>query len=569
MKQKILDLLPRAGALLAALAILISCVAVPARAASTSEAVQYYDITDYNMSGTITGGSTVKLTFNVADYASQYAESYSSSSWSLLITGEFIGTMLCSSYGATYYSKTTCSYQFTLDNDWINTPSINCKQENVGVTGTYRITGAYLINSTYVSKHAAYYWEEEHGFDFSSIYNNLYNFSSVPSDYIVPSSSEQASLVFSPRVIVPCTTLYFELGFDYLVPEDLNISVVACSSSGTITEIYDYEMTLLSSSGYFYQYGIEVTGPFTDFVFVCVDYTLDDGAEIYFNGFYAGYNRILNTNSLLDRISETTTLILNRFTTRLDKIVSSLNSISQAILNGELGSKPATNIFDSWNATITGLSGSFNSVVNAVNEMRLRVVSAVEAISVSVVDGLSDYFVSLHQAIDGISSSVADAFSDYYVSLHAAVESISGDIISGLPDIIHESTGYLSEIKNLLIPDWKSSIFGKVDFVGLIDHFGTSYDSVHNVFGLGDLFTDSDGAFDWLPSGLTDTSDNLPEEPILYSVDSSLMGPNFVFGLSYFWSFAGEVIDILPPYVVLVFSFVFVGFLFVGLIKIF
>lgn len=571
MKQKILELLPRAGALLAALVVLISCVVVPARAASTSEAVKYYDILDFDMSGTLSGGATAKETFDVADYMSLYGESYSYSSWSLLITGEFDGTKLVTSYGATYYSSTACSYQFTLSKDWLKDPSIKVQQENTGVTGRYRITGAYLINSSYVSKHAAYYWEEEHGFDFSTIYNNLYNFSPVPSDYIVPSSSEQSSLIFSPRVIVPCTTLYFELGFDYLIPEDLNISVVACSSSGTITEIYDYEMTLLSSSGYFYQYGIEVTGPFTDFVFVCVDYTCDAGAEIYFNGFYAGYNRILNTNSLLEQIREQTTQIrsyLNKMRTRLDEIGSNLAEILERIANGELGSKPATNIFDSWNSTITGLSGNFQSVVAAVEGIAGEITSglsssinsiskAVDGIAASVTSGLSSSINSISTAVEGIAGDVSDALARSFDSVTSAVESVAEDLIDGLPDIIDESTDLLSEIRKSLSPSWQTSVFGSVDFGGLVNHFGSSYDSAGDLFGFEGIFNDPAGAFNWLPSGMDESSDS----------DSS--SPNFVKGLLGFWSFSGALVNVLPLEIVLVFSFIFVGFLFVGLIKIF
>lgn len=495
MKQKILDLLPRAGALLVVISILLCCV-VPARAASTSEAVQYYDILDFDMFGTLTGGATAKETFDVADYMSLYGESYSYSSWSLLITGEFDGTKLVTSYGATLYSSTACSYQFTLSKDWLKDPSIKVQQENTGVTGRYRITGAYLINSTYVSKHVAYFWEEVTGFSFSSVYNNLYNFSPVPSDYIVPSSLAKSTLIFTPRVIIPCTTLYFELGFDYLIPEDLNISVVSCSSSGTITEIHDYEMTLLSSSGYFYQYGIEVTGPFTDFVFVCVDYSLDAGAEIYFNGFYAGYNRILNTNSLLEQIREQTTSIratLSKMRTRLDEIGTNLAEILERIANGELGSKPATNIFDSWNSTITGLSGNFQSVVDAVEGIAGDITSglsssinsisnAVDGIAGSVTSGLSSSINSISTAVDGIAGSVSDALASSFDSLTTATSSIAGDIIDGLPDIVGELSDIPGKIKDVFsMPDFSFG-FDFDSFNDALDNAGSAGDEYLDIF---------------------------------------------------------------------------------------
>ena len=527
MKQKILDFLPRAGALLVVISLLLCCV-VPARAASTSEAVTYYDITDYNMSGTITNGATVKLTFDVADLASQYAEAYTSSYWSLLITGDFDGTKLVTSYGATYLSNTVCSYQFTLDDDWIETPSISCKQENVGVTGHYRITGAYLVNSPYVTKHDAYYSEQINGFTFSEVYNNLYNssyFASVPDDGSLPTLSGLSSYIFTPRY-VPCSTLYFVIGFDYGVPEDLNISAFACNASGQVTEVYDCDMTLLSSSGYYYQYHVEITGPFTEPVFVCVSFSDDGGEDVSFDGFYAGYNRILNTNFLLDEIREQVTqsrVYLSAIRSKIIELANGMTQLLNGLNNGDFGSSASTNIFDSWNATITGLSGNFQSVVDAVEGIAGEVTSglsssinsistAVDGITGSVTSGLSSSINSISTAVDGIAGSVADSLASSFDSLTdatssiagsvvdglassfdsltEATSSIAGDIIDGLPDIVGELSDLPGKIKAAFTPSWQTDAFGIVDFSSVLDIFTSGYNSISGLFGFQDIFDD-------------------------------------------------------------------------------
>lgn len=605
MKQKILELLPRAGALFAALVVLISCVAVPARAASTSEGVKYYDIVDFDMTGTLTGGATAKETFDVADYMSLYGETYLYSSWKLLITGQFENVKLVSSYGATYYSDTVCSYQFTLSKDWFLDPSIKVQQENVGVTGRYRITGAYLINSTYTSRYLPYYEIVDVPVSNSYLYNNVYNFEVYNRTLDIPAQGVN-TVVFSPQQIIPCTSMYFEFEIEGLQPDDFSLSVVALSSDRAVAEIYDYDLTLISTTAGYYHYAVEVMGPFTDFVFVIISYTASDHSSAFtFDGFYVGYNRILNTNSLLDQIREQVTQIrsyLSKMRTRLDEIASDLGDILDRIANGDLGSNSSTNIFDSWNSTITGLSGMFQSVVNAVKGISGDITSglsssinsisrAVDGIAASVTSGLSSSISSISKAVDGIAASVTSglsssinsistavegiagdvsyALASAFDSVTTAVEGIAGDIIAGMPDIVGAVSDIPLKVKDALTPDWQSSIFGKVDSNGIVDFFSSSYDSVFGLFGASDLITNPDSPFSWFSDGMNDPDSVTSDDLDFYTLEPVLLAPNFFSGLTGFWDFTTSIVEALPANVVSVFTLLFMGFLFIGILKIF
>lgn len=450
MKSKFMELLPRAGALLAALVVLISCVAVPARAASTSEAVKYYEITDFDMEGTLTSGSTAKETFDVADYMSLYGETYSYSSWRLLITGQFENIKLVSAYGASIYSSTACSYQFTLTKDWLLDPSVKVQQENVAIAGRYKITGAYLVNSTYSEKHDAYYYSYSSPISFKTIYNNVYNFGKYTASLDMFAQGS-GTLVFTPQKIIPCTSMYFEFEVENLLQDDFSLSVVALSSSSAVAEHYDYDLRLLTTTGGYYRYGVEVTGPFTDFVFVLISFSASGGTSVFsFDGFYVGYNRILNSNSLLDQIREQITLIrsyVSKIRSRLDEIGNGVTSIVNSIANGDLGSKPSTNIFDAWNGTISNLSNSFQSVVNAVNN-----------ISGKVVDGLASSFNSVTTAVNGIAGSVSKALASSFNSVTTAVSNVAGSVVDGLKSSIDSITTAVSKVASSVVDGLKSSI---------------------------------------------------------------------------------------------------------------
>ena len=561
MKSKFMELLPRAGALLAALVVLISSVAVPARAASTSEAVKYYDVTDYNMSGTISGGSTNKLTFRVSDYASLFPESYSYSDWRLLIVGQFDGTRLVDSYGATLLHSTSNSYSFKLSKDWIQNPSITVKQDNEGVTGRYNITAAYLINSTYSTKYDAYGYVYYGPWSFSSIYNSVFSFSKY-SGVTDLTAQGVTTIVLSPQKYIPCTTLYFEFEIEHLLQDDFALSFVSLSSSSAVaSETYDYDLRLLTTTGGYSRYGVEVTGPFTDLVFVLISFSAEGGPTTFlFDGFYAGFNRVLNSNSLLDWIRRETTQIrsyLRGMKDDLTSVLDSINSIASSIANGDLGSKPSTNIFDAWNGTISNLSNSFQSVVNAVN-----------GIAGSVSKALASSFNSVTTAVNGIAGSVSTALASSFNSVTTAVSNVAGSVVDGLKSSIDSITTAVSSVAGSVVDGLKSSIdsittavegitgnimSGLPEIIRSILSPDGSYDQNSDLSDvLGNVSSSDDHYLDIFEDNIQDI-----ENSVSSSLGASMIGSSSA-GLGAAFLFVGNYVNMIwdgvPEYLVIVFT---------------